>query len=238
MGWKIGFGVPVVLMFLSALSFFVASPFNVKLKSKSSLITGFFRVIAAAYHNRHMDLPSDTRHVLFHHKEDSKTIVPSEKLKEQERAADGKTSKSLARNICTADQVEELKALLKVIPLWSTGMIMSINMDQPSFPLLQATSMDRHITSNFKILAGSFGTIATLALTLWVVLYDPVIIPLGSKIMGKPISLAIKQRMGMRKFISFVAVAVSAIVEGIRRDRAVKGGNLNEPEATVQMFAI
>lgn len=83
MGWKIGFGVPVVLMFLSALSFFVASPFYVKLKSKSSLITGFFRVIAAAYRNRHVDLPSDTRYVLFHHKEDSKTIVPSEKLRYQ-----------------------------------------------------------------------------------------------------------------------------------------------------------
>lgn len=159
-------------------------------------------------------------------------------FQEQERAADGQTSKSLMRNICTVDQVEEFKALLKVIPLWSTGMIMSINMDQPSFPLLQATSMDRHITSNFEIPAGSFGTISTLALTLWVVLYDRIIIPLGSKIIGKPISLTIKQRMGLGIFISFVAMVVSAIVEGIRRDRAVKGENLNEPQATVQMSAM
>lgn len=64
-------------------------------------------MIAAAYTNRHVDLPSDTAYVLFHHKEDSKRIVPSEKPRflnkaclvkdvlEQERAADGKTKRSL-----------------------------------------------------------------------------------------------------------------------------------------------
>lgn len=81
MGWEVGYGIPVVLVFLSVLSFFVASPLYVKPKSKSSLITGFFRVIAAAYNNRHVDLPTDTTSVLFHCKEDSRRIVPSEKLR-------------------------------------------------------------------------------------------------------------------------------------------------------------
>lgn len=69
-------------------------------------------------------------------------------------------------------------------------------------------------------------------------LYDRVILPLGSKIIGKPISLTTKQRMGMEIFVSFLAMAVSAVVEGIQRDRAVKVGNLNEPRATVQMSAM
>ncbi|WOG96348.1 hypothetical protein DCAR_0415683 [Daucus carota subsp. sativus] len=247
MGWEVGYGIPVVLVFLSVLSFFVASPLYVKPKSKSSLITGFFRVIAAAYNNRHVDLPTDTTSVLFHCKEDSRRIVPSEKLRflnkaclikngrEQERPADGER---LSSNICTVDQVEEFKALLKVIPLWSTGMIMSINMNQPSFPLLQATSMDRHITSNFEIPAGSFGTIGIIALTLWVVLYNQVILRLGSKIMGRTISFTIKQRMGTGIFVSFLAMVVSAVVEGIRRDRAVTVKNLNVAVTTVQMSAM
>ncbi|KAI8547341.1 hypothetical protein RHMOL_Rhmol07G0187900 [Rhododendron molle] len=37
-GWEIGFGVPVMLMFLSAALFFLASPFYIKLKAKSSLL--------------------------------------------------------------------------------------------------------------------------------------------------------------------------------------------------------
>lgn len=51
LGWEIGFGVPALLMFFSALSFFLASPFYVKLKSKASLLSGFFRVIVVSYEN-------------------------------------------------------------------------------------------------------------------------------------------------------------------------------------------
>lgn len=40
-GWTVGFGAPVVLMFLSLLCFFLASPFYVKVKVDSSLLTRF-----------------------------------------------------------------------------------------------------------------------------------------------------------------------------------------------------
>ncbi|KAL8108048.1 hypothetical protein AgCh_024471 [Apium graveolens] len=36
-------------------------------------------------------------------------------------------------NICTVYQVEELKELIKVLPLWSTSIMMSINISQVSF---------------------------------------------------------------------------------------------------------
>ena len=36
-------------------------------------------------------------------------------------------------NLCTADEVGELKALIMVIPIWSTGVLMSPNVLQHSF---------------------------------------------------------------------------------------------------------
>lgn len=48
-GWKAGFGVPVILVFLSALSFFVGSPFYVKVKAKSGLLLELVQVIAASF---------------------------------------------------------------------------------------------------------------------------------------------------------------------------------------------
>nr|GMC46716.1 protein NRT1/ PTR FAMILY 1.2-like [Ipomoea batatas] len=57
--------------------------------------------------------------------------------------------------LCRVDQVEELKALIRVIPIWMTGAIMSINANQSSFAVLQASSMDRHIGPNLEIPAGS-----------------------------------------------------------------------------------
>lgn len=77
-GWGIGFGVPVVLMFLSAVFFFLASPFYVKLKAKSSLLTGMFQVILASYKNRHLELSSDAE---YHFKKGSMLVIPTEKLR-------------------------------------------------------------------------------------------------------------------------------------------------------------
>ena len=100
--------------------------------------------------------------------------------------------------LCTTDQVEELKALVKVIPVWSTGIMMSINVSQNSFQLLQANSMDRRLSndSTFKIPAGSFGMFTIIALISWVVLYDRAILPLASKIRGRPVRINVKIRMG------------------------------------------
>ncbi|KAJ0523605.1 putative proton-dependent oligopeptide transporter family [Helianthus annuus] len=98
---------------------------------------------------------------------------------------------------CTIEQVEELKSLIRVLPLWSSGLMMSINVSQSSFPVLQAKTMDRHLGSSaFQIPPGSFPffTIGTIA--IWVILYDRVIIPCLSKILQKQVHLGVKFRMG------------------------------------------
>jgi peptide/histidine transporter 3/4 len=56
-GWKIGFGVPAVLMLISAFSFVIGSPFYVKVKPSESLFTNFVRVIVVATKNRKISLP-------------------------------------------------------------------------------------------------------------------------------------------------------------------------------------
>ncbi|KAK2979544.1 hypothetical protein RJ640_013561 [Escallonia rubra] len=247
MGWEVGFGVPAVLMFASAVSFLLASPFYVKLKAKASLFTGFVQVIAVSYRNRHIALSSERTDMMYHHKKGSMLLVPSEKLRwlnkaciikvsTEEGTLIGRTSDSW--NVCTVDQVEELKALLKVVPLWSAGMIMSVNISQTSFAVLQATSMDRHITSSFQIPSGSFGMFTVISVIVWVALYDRVILPVASRIMKRPARLDPKQRMGVGIFFSFLAMVVTAIVEYIRRGLAIKEGYANDPLAVVRMSAL
>ncbi|KAH7547259.1 protein NRT1/ PTR FAMILY 1.1 [Ziziphus jujuba] len=246
LGWKIGFGIPAILMFISALSFFLASSIYVKEKANRSLFTGIAQAASAAYKNRKLPLPPRNAHVLYHHK-DSETVAPTDKLRflnkgctirnpEQDLAPDGSASNPW--KLCTAGQVEDLKALIKVIPIWSTGLLMSINISQVSFPLLQANSMNRHVTSGFEIPAGSFGMFTIISLTIWVALYDRVIIPLASKIRGKRVQLNTKQRMGIGIFLSTMAMAVSAIVEGVRRRKAIEQGFMNDAKAVVNMSAL
>ncbi|CAL5431688.1 unnamed protein product [Camellia sinensis] len=245
-GWQVGFGVPAMLMFLSSVSFFLASPFYVKVKVKSSLVVGFFQVIVASYKNRHFELSSQSSNVSYYHKKGSMLVVPSENLRflnkaciirdpQQDSSPDGRTSDHW---ICTVDQVEELKSLVKLIPLWSTGIMIAITISQNSFPVLQASSMDRHITSNFEIPAGSFGMFLVISLTLWIALYDRVILPLASKVMGKPAYLSPKQRMGIGLCFSVLSMVVAAIMERIRRAKAIEEGYSDNSHAVVNMSAL
>ncbi|GER48337.1 major facilitator superfamily protein [Striga asiatica] len=204
MGWRVGFGLPVALMFFSALLFFLASRLYVKVGPNKSLFTGFVFLNKACIIKDPQDL----------------------------------ISISNSWSLCTVDQVEELKALIKVIPIWSTGIIPAINLSQTSFPLIQASSMDRHITRGFEIPAGSFGMFNIVTLTLWIILYDRAILPLASKLAGKKVKLGVKLRMGIGTFLSYVAMVVSGVVEHVRRKRAVRQGLGPDPHGVVKMSAM
>ncbi|XP_047340672.1 protein NRT1/ PTR FAMILY 1.2-like [Impatiens glandulifera] len=247
LGWKIGFGVPFVLMFLSALSFFWASSLYVKSKPNSSLITGFIQVIVASFKKRNLSLPSNEKDLLYHHDMNSILSVPSEKIRFLNKSCmiedpneDLISPNGSALNpwtLCTVDQVEALKKLIMLIPLWSTGILLSVNVSQPSFPVLQAGSMDRRITQNFEIPAASFSLFMIISLVAWVLLYDRILIPVASYILGRPARLSPITRMGLGIFISFLSVVVAAYVESVRRSVAIKEGLVDNPKGMVPMSA-
>nr|TKR98146.1 protein NRT1/ PTR FAMILY 1.2-like isoform X2 [Populus alba] len=247
MGWKVGFGVPVVLMILSTLSFFLASPIYVKPKAKASWLIGFARVLVASFRKRRIELSSTDTDELYHLRKGSALVVPSERIRFLNKACvirnpiedlipDGRASNPWS--LCTVDEVEELKSLIKVIPIWSTGVLMSINVLQHSFIVLQASTMDRHITSKFQVPAGSFTAFQLFSSVIWIALYDRVAIPLASKIRGKPTRLGLKQRIGIGILSSSAAMAALAIIESVRRKTAIKEGFYDDPNSVLHISAL
>lgn len=80
-GWKLGFGIPVLLMFLSVVFFLLASPFYVKKPVGRSIFTELSQVVVAAFKNRKLELPSPNS-VRYHNtKKSSRYAVPSDKLR-------------------------------------------------------------------------------------------------------------------------------------------------------------
>ncbi|XP_047335398.1 protein NRT1/ PTR FAMILY 1.2-like [Impatiens glandulifera] len=244
LGWKIGFGVPLVLMFLSAISFFLASSLYVKSKPNSSLITGFIQVIVASFKKRNFPLPSNEKDLLYHHDINSILVVPSEKIRFLNKSCmmedrnEDLTPKGSASNpwsLCSVDQVEALKKLMMLIPLWSTGILLSVNFSQPSFPVLQAGSMDRYITQNFQIPAATFSIFTIISLVSWLLVYDRILIPFASYILGRPARLNPITRMGLGIFLSFLSMVVAAYVEGVRRSVAIREGLVDNPKGMVPM---
>ncbi|XP_022753628.1 protein NRT1/ PTR FAMILY 1.2-like [Durio zibethinus] len=141
-------------------------------------------------------------------------------------------------NLCTVKQVEELKALIKVLPIWSTGIMITATISQQSFPVLQASVMDRHLFAGLQIPAGSFGVFAMITLTIWVAIYDRIIVPLLSKFTKRSRGLTMKERMGTGLGISCVATADAAIVESKRRAAAIRQGLADNPNAMVHVSAM
>ncbi|XP_027182916.1 protein NRT1/ PTR FAMILY 1.2-like isoform X5 [Coffea eugenioides] len=244
LGWQVGFGIPVMLMLLSTLSFSLASHLYVKLKAKSSLIVEMLQVAVASYRKRHIELSTERSKLLCHHHRGPSICLPSEKLRflnkaciiidpEKDLTTDGKAADPWS--LCTVNQVEDLKSILRVIPLWSTGMIMSVSSSQGSFSVLQAKSMNRKFGPNFEMPAGSCSMFAVVGAVLWIPFYLQIILPVASRILGRPVHLSTRKRMGIGISLSFVGMIVAATVEVKRRSLAIREGYSDDSDAVVDM---
>ncbi|KAJ0624879.1 putative proton-dependent oligopeptide transporter family [Helianthus annuus] len=121
--------------------------------------------------------------------------------------------------ITTVENVESLKSLIRIIPIWSSGILLFVNVLQ-KFPTLEAEKMNRKITSRFEIPAASFSLFMLLTITISIPFYDHVMVPFLAKFTHEPRGLNLKTRMGVGIILSIITMVVSAIVETIRRDLA------------------
>ncbi|KAF5198594.1 NRT1/ PTR FAMILY 1.1 [Thalictrum thalictroides] len=242
-GWKWGFGIPVILMSLSILTFFLGSHLYVKVNANKSLFTGLVQVIAVTFKNRSLPYPANCK---YHCSKGSDIVLPSQNLRLLNKACvimdpendinpDGSTSKPW--NLCTVEQVQALKSLIRILPIWSTGIISYLIFTMISFGALQAKSMDRHLTSNFQIPPASYGVFGILTITIWASTYDRLVVPLLAKFTGNPRGITNQARMGIGLLLTAVAMVLGALVENIRRSKAIAEGLADKNGGIVGMSA-
>lgn len=131
---------------------------------------------------------------------------------------DNKRSSVDPWRLCTVTQIEELKAIIRLLPVWATGIIFSAVYSQMGnlFPL-QGERMDTRVgNSNFRIPPASLSIFDTLSVIFWVPVYDRIIVPITRKFTGHKNGLTQLQRMGIGLFISIFSVVAAAILEIIR----------------------
>lgn len=120
--------------------------------------------------------------------------------------------------LCTVTQVEEFKSILRLLPVWATGIIFATVYGQMStLFVLQGATMNTHVgNSSFKIPPASLSIFDTVSVIFWVPVYDRLIVPLARKFTGHKNGLTQLQRMGVGLFISIFSMVAAAILEVIR----------------------
>ncbi|KAL8204996.1 hypothetical protein R6Q57_010619 [Mikania cordata] len=216
-GWQVGFAVPVLVMFFSALMFLLGSPLYVKFEVKKSPFSGLFQVIIVAFRNRKIHLlPND----YYNHSNETDRVELTGKMRFLNKACVVRdvnigSSGSNPSRVPTVEKVESFKSLIRITPVWSSGILMFTNIGQ-NFPTLQAEKMNRNITSWFEIPAASFTLFTLLTITIWIAFYDRVVVPFLAKFTHEPRGLHPKTRMGIGLVLSIISMVVSAIVEYTR----------------------
>ncbi|XP_028080096.1 protein NRT1/ PTR FAMILY 1.2-like isoform X2 [Camellia sinensis] len=246
-GWRVGFAVPALLMAFSALIFLLGSVFYIKVRASKSMFSGFAQVLVVAFKNKNIDLPPSPCDDCYYQGDESKLLAPTNNLRclnkaciitNPQRDLNPDGSASDPWSLCTVEQVESLKALLNAIPMWSSGVMVTVSMTQTSFATLQANTMDRHLISNFEIPAGSFSVFMVATLIIWIGLYEWAMVPLLARYTGNLRGLSPKVRMGISLVVTSIAVAIGAITESVRRKMAIEEGLADDPNAIVDMSAM
>ncbi|XP_042497927.1 protein NRT1/ PTR FAMILY 2.10-like [Macadamia integrifolia] len=232
--WPVGFAIPTCLMFLSVALYFMGSRIYVKIRPQGSPVTGVIRVLVAAGKKRSLKIPQNPQLSLFNHilPNSINTRLPfTDQFRFLDKAAIRTPEDRVNPDGSAADpwrlspiqQVEEVKCLMRVIPVWASGIIYYMPMvQQQTYAVFQAVQSDRSLGGHhFQVPAGSYVVFMFLALTVWIPIYDRILVPSLRRITGKEGGITQLQRMGVGIICSILSMLVAGLVEERRRHLAL-----------------
>ncbi|XP_011005904.1 PREDICTED: protein NRT1/ PTR FAMILY 6.4-like isoform X2 [Populus euphratica] len=222
-GW--GYGISAGTMVIAVALLICGTPRYRFKKPQGSPLTIIWRVSLLAWKKRKHPYPS---HPSLLNEYDSATVPYSEKLKCLDKAAiiDDPTSIGAGKNdpwiVSTVMEVEEVKMVLKLIPIWSTCILFwTVYSQMITFTIEQATFMDRKVGS-LVIPSGSYSTFLFITILLFTSLNERLFVPLARKLTHNAQGLTSLQRIGAGLFLSILAMVAAASIEKERRETAIQ----------------
>ncbi|KAL0929026.1 hypothetical protein M5K25_000965 [Dendrobium thyrsiflorum] len=235
-GWGLGFGIPTMAMFISVIVFVVGYPLYIRRKPGGSPMARLAQVVVAAVRKRKLAMPADAE-LLYQDKELDADIsiagrlLHTDHLTFFDRAAIptagdiSDTGRPNPWRLSTVHRVEELKSIIRMIPIWSVGiLIITAASHNYTFTIIQANSMDRRLARNFHIPAATLSIFSIISMLLTLAIYDRLFVPFARRLTGHPNGISYLRRMAIGLAISLLSNLSAALVE-TRRRRAANAGH-------------
>ena len=138
--------------------------------------------------------------------------------------------------VCTVNDVEEAKAVLRLVPIWATSLGYAIVFAQTStFFTKQGATLDRTIFPGFEIPAASLQFFGGLAMVFFIPVYDCIFVPIARAITTKPFGITMLQRIGIGMLLSIICMVVAALIEIKRLKTAKEYGLVDMLDVTIPM---
>ncbi|KAI3970619.1 hypothetical protein MKX01_024266 [Papaver californicum] len=232
LSWSIGLAVPSCLMLIACILFFLGSRFYVKVKPEGSPVASVIQVLVAATRKWKLNQPENPEVSLFNHiPEDSMNsrLDYTNQFRFVDKAAivtvdDLINADGSAANpwrLCRIQQVEEVKCLVRVLPIWASTSVFHIPTTfLHTYAVFQALQSDRHL-GKFQVPAASYIAFCWLSMSIWIPIYDRLIVPSLRKLTGQEGGITILQRIGIGTLLSAIMMLVSAVIEQRRRNTAL-----------------
>ncbi|KAL6961869.1 hypothetical protein U1Q18_043004 [Sarracenia purpurea var. burkii] len=223
-GWGLGFGIPTLLLGIAIASFFSGTPLYRFQNPEGSPLTRVCQVLVASFRKWNLEAPTD--HSLLYEAPDktsqisgSRKLDHTDEMKCLDKAAVISDSENKNEDfsdpwrLCSVTRVEELKILIRMFPIWATGIIYSaVHSQMGTLFVEQGMMMDRKVGS-FSIPAASLSTFDIVSVIFLVPVYDRLLVPIARKFTRRERGFSELQRMGIGLFVSVVSISVAALVE-------------------------
>ncbi|KAL6848289.1 hypothetical protein ACP4OV_022417 [Aristida adscensionis] len=224
--WALGFGVclaatvaSLVILLLGARLYRMPAP-------KGSPYTGLARVVVAAVRKARVDVGALGR--VQYYAGDGAVVdsgddgAPSNTLRFLNRAAmitpsDSSPDGSVGRcrggwRLCTVQQVEDLKSFAGVLPIWSSGIFVSVSIAvMLGLIVLQSLAMDRSLGPRLTIPAASITVFSLVVFIAATPAIDRAVLPLWRRAKGTPPTPV--QRIGLGHVVNVASLVAAALVE-------------------------
>ncbi|KAM3195202.1 hypothetical protein ACQJBY_071342 [Aegilops geniculata] len=241
--WTLGFGISCAASVVGLAALLLGARYYRHPAAQGSPFTGLARVVVAAARKRKVGVVAPGELKFYHGQrredDDGKTggdgVLPSDSFSFLNRAAvitdgdvDGASCSALRPwRVCTVQQVEDFKTVLRILPIWSAAIVLSVAIGvQINFTVLQALVMDRAV-GPFTVPAGSMIVGTFISVVIFLGLLDRVLLPLWRRVTGHtPTPL---QLVGAGQALTVLSMAASALVERERTATVRAHGQEGDP---------
>ncbi|XP_048137158.1 protein NRT1/ PTR FAMILY 4.6-like isoform X2 [Rhodamnia argentea] len=237
-GWQWGFAISAATILISIPVFLLgSSTYRVKTPTGSP-ITTMFKVLAASIFNSCKSRKPTNAVVV------SMATSPSHREPEDAEAKGKEPSQTLTVHLgflnraamknpsypmlqCTVNQVESVKTVIKILPIFMSTIILNCCLAQLStFSVQQAATMNTKLGS-LRVPPASLPIFPVLFMMILAPVYNHLVIPFARRTNKTEMGITHLQRIGTGLVLSIMAMAVAALVEVKRKKVAAESGTID-----------